>query len=162
MYVRTGRRVRRPMYGLGWTGGFTLPGSTTRYSTETCTGSAAQPMTGGNMICGMDNESAYLTGIGCAAVGFRGQNSCSTDAGNAGTLFCCPPAALQQALARQGGTPGATPPTPDSPIGPGLGITTTQIVALAGIAAVIGVFGYFLTKKEPGPTDEELLFGSEG
>jgi hypothetical protein len=147
MYIRTTRRVRRPLSGLGWTGGFTLPGSATRYSTEKCTGSAATPMTGGDTICGMPSESAYLNSIGCVAVGFQGEHDCSTDSGNAGAIYCCPAGALAAAQAGRGGA-STTPPTPDSSIPSGLGISTTQILGLAGVAAVIGVIGYMLTRKQ--------------
>lgn len=133
---------RRGFSGLGWTGGFTLPGDTTRYSTETCTGSAAQPMTGGNLVCGMPAEIDYLQRIGCTAVGFRGQHYCSTDAGNQGLFYCCPQGVLQQELEGRGGE------QPASMI-PGLpgGITTNQIIGLVGVAGVIGALAYFMSRK---------------
>lgn len=149
------------MGGLGWTGGFTLPGSTTRYSTEKCTGSAASPMIGGDMICGMASEAAYLNGIGCVAVGFRGEHDCLTDAGSAGATYCCPAGVL--AAAQAGGAP--VPTTPDSPIIGRLSTFTTQIGGLVGLAAVIGVLGYILTRerREQGPelSPEEELWADE-
>jgi len=161
MYINTTRRTHRPMGGLGWTGGFTLPGSTTRYSTEKCTGSAASPMTGGDTICGMSSEAAYLNSIGCVTVGFRGEHDCLTDAGSAGATYCCPAGVL--AAAQAGGAP--VPTTPDSPIPPALGISTTQIAGLVGIAAVIGALAFVLTRERRGSmaelTPEEEIWADE-
>lgn len=151
--------MRRQLSGLGWTGGFTLPGSTTRYSTETCTGSAAVPMSGGNTICGMPSESAYLNGLGCVAVGFRGEHDCLTDAGNAGAVYCCPAGVL---AAAQAGGASVIPATPDTPIRSG--ISTAQIAGLAGVVAVIGIVGYMLTRKQselPELTPEQEQWADE-
>ena len=163
MYIKTSRRARRQLSGLGWTGGFTLPGSTTRYSTETCTGSAAVPMSGGNTICGMPSESAYLNGLGCVAVGFRGEHDCLTDAGNAGAVYCCPAGVL---AAAQAGGASVIPTTPDTPIRGGA--ITTQIVGIAGVAAIFGVLWYMLMRKRQDPelglpelTPEQELWADE-
>jgi len=110
-------------------------------------------MTGGDTICGTSSEAAYLNRIGCVAVGFRGEHDCLTDAGSAGAVYCCPAGVLAAEQARAGGAPEigpVSPTTPDSPIPAGLGISTTQIIGLAGVAAVIGVVGYFLTRKQSG------------
>lgn len=129
-------------YGMGWSGGFTLPGSTTRYSTETCTGSAASPMTGGNTICGQQNEAAYLNSIGCVAVGFRGEHDCVTDAGNAGAIYCCPPGILASELARGGGVPAQV-----ASLLPSTGIGGMQVASLIGLAALIGGLGFILWRN---------------
>jgi len=164
MYVLTNRgwrsaRSQNRGRGLGWSGGFTLPGSTTRYSTEKCTGSAANPMVGGDTVCGMSNEAAYLNSIGCVTVGFRGEHDCLTDAGGAGATYCCPAGAL---AAAQG---GGVPATPDSPIPAALGISTTQIAGLVGIAAVIGALAFVMTRERRTGmaelTPEEELWADE-
>lgn len=139
MYIKINKPRRGVAgYGMGWTGGFTLPGSPTRYSTETCSGSAASPMTGGNTICGMQSEAAYLNGIGCVAVGFRGEHDCSTDAGSPGAVYCCPPGVLQTELTG-GGTPSVA-----SAISSATGIGGMQIASLFGLAAIIGTLGFIL------------------
>lgn len=156
MYIDI-RKPRRGVAGcgMGWTGGFTLPGSTTRYSTETCSGSAASPMTGGNMICGMQNEAAYLNSIGCVTVGFQGEHDCSTDAGSPGAIYCCPPGVLQAELT--GGT--STLSTLLPAVGGAVG---GQIAIMVGLAAIIGVAGYLIWKaKSEGTSAEEYLWGSE-
>jgi hypothetical protein len=116
--------------GMGWSGGFTVPGNTTRYSTEKCTGSAAVPMTNGDVVCAMPDEQAHLGSIGCTAIGFRGSHACQTDAGNEGAFFCCPPGVLQAELARGSGGAGG---------GGGM-----QIVSLVGVAALLGGLGFML------------------
>jgi hypothetical protein len=163
MYVLTNRGWRSSRrnqgLGLGWSGGFTLPGSTTRYSTEKCTGSAASPMTDGDTICGMPSESGYLNSIGCVAVGFQGEHDCMTDAGGAGATYCCPAGVL--AAAQAGGTPAA----PDSSISAAFGISTTQIAGLVGLAAIIGALAFVLTRERrtgmPELTPEEELWADE-
>jgi len=156
--VKGGRRSRRG-FGLGWTGGFTLPGSTTRYSQEPCTGSQAQPMTGGNLICAMPTETSYLEGIGCAAVGFRGEHNCSTDASNPGSLYCCPSGVLAAELARAGG--GAQAALPGGIATLGGGISALQVAGFVGVAAAIGLGVFFLTRKPASPGPEEELFELE-
>ncbi len=142
MYIKI-NKPRRGVAGtgLGWSGGFTLPGSATRYSTETCTGSAATPMTGGNTICGMQNEAAYLNSIGCVAVGFRGEHDCLTDAGNRGAIYCCPPGVLQAELTG-GAAPAATPI-----VNAGVVSQDMQLLSLVGMLAAAGVIGYFVWKR---------------
>jgi hypothetical protein len=118
-------------------------------------------MTGGDAICGMASEAAYLNGIGCVAVGFRGEHDCLTDAGSAGATYCCPAGVL--ATAQAGGAP--VPTTPDSPIPAALGISTTQIAGLVGIAAVIGALAFVLTRERRTGmaelTPEEELWADE-
>lgn len=89
---------KRTQGGLGWTGGFTVPGQEARFSQQHCSGPVASPMDpSSDLICGMSSEVSFLQGKGCRPVGFRGSHHCMTDAGNQGIFFCCPPGVLSPA-----------------------------------------------------------------
>jgi len=84
-------RPWRGMRGMGWTGGFTIPGNEQRFSVQTCSGSAASPMdSSSDLICGRSAEVDYLNRIGCVPVGFQGSHHCNTDEGNQGDLLLLP------------------------------------------------------------------------
>lgn len=128
---RANRRNLPP--GMGWTGGFTVPGNETRFSMRSCSGSAANPMpSDSDLICGRAGEVDYLNRIGCTAVGFQGSHHCLTGAGNEGLFFCCPPGVLDNARTVGGGQDSA--PRSVLPSGALLGV---GMVAAVGVGLVV-------------------------
>jgi len=140
-------RRARPMPsipGMGWTGGFTIPGNETRFSARTCTGSDSTPMSANSdLVCGRAGEVSYLNRIGCTAVGFQGSHHCNTDQGNEGLFFCCPPGVLDNEAVSSGG---------GLPSGIVLGIG-----ALAAVGIGIVLWDHLKTRREE--EDRPALYG---
>ena len=141
-------RPWRGMRGMGWTGGFTIPGNEQRFSVQTCSGSAASPMdSSSDLICGRSAEVDYLNRIGCVPVGFQGSHHCNTDEGNQGIFFCCPPGLLDRELASRGQSQASAA----VPSGMLLGIG-----ALAAVGVGIVLWDHMKSKRE---MEEALLYG---
>ncbi len=158
-----------PSPGLGWTGGFTIPGQEPRFSQQACSGQVARPMDpSSDLICGRSAEVPYLQRIGCQTVGFQGSHHCLTDEGNQGIFHCCPPGILAAEMARAAGTApppvnGAIAPLVNGAIAPlvqtaaagiGMGIGSILVGTLA-----LGVGGYFAWKWYKDRQEEAELEG---
>jgi len=95
---------------LGWTTNWFVPMSDEVRRNQPCTG-------GGTMVCGRSPEQSWLTTQGCTPTTYQGLDACRTSAGNAGSLFCCPP-----------GRPSTEPGTASPIVQPG--VTRSQMMAL--------------------------------
>lgn len=95
--------------GMGWTGGFTIPGNEQQFSGQICSGPEGSPMdSSSDLVCGRSAEVDHLNSIGCRTVGFQGSHHCRTGQGNEGLFFCCPPGVLDAQMAG-GGQASALP-----------------------------------------------------
>ena len=154
----------RSVQGLGWTGGFTVPGQEHRFSQQSCSGPGANPMDpGSDLICGRSAEIPYLERIGCRAVGFQGNHHCYTDEGNQGVFYCCPPGILDAELARAAAIPAPRDgqaasliPAAATAAGAGIGVGIGTVMVTVG---VLGVGGYFAWRWAKNRQEEMELEG---
>ena len=143
----------RGLRGMGWTGGFTIPGNEQQFSMRSCSGSEANPMLPtSDLVCGRSVEVNYLNRIGCTTVGFQGSHHCNTDEGNQGLFFCCPPGVLDRGLVQRGGQPSQRGAQPSAlPSGILLGI---------GALLVVGIgWGLWDHMEKKGEDEETLSYG---